>query len=76
VLDGEEIKRCPRRPILDNPGYFTSVFTAYKAYIRGYLPDSGSMEDQGYRFTVAMAIVDNAVAEAQAETDRRERNKR
>lgn len=74
-LDGVDIYRCPRRPILDDPNYYTSVFLAYKAYIRGYLPDEGSLEDQGYRFAHTMAVVENAVSEARAEQERRDARK-
>lgn len=75
VMDGEEIYRCPRRPILDQPEFIATVIGQYRTYMRGYLPDAGSLEDQGYRYTVLMGIVENAVTEAQAEIDRRERRK-
>jgi len=71
MLDGHELWRCPRRPIYEKPAYFASVFQAYRSYMRGYLPDPGSLEEQGYRYTIAMMVIDSAVAEAQAEQDRR-----
>lgn len=74
-LDGKDVFRCPRRPILDDPRFFDTVLTQYKAYIRGYLPDPGSLLDQGHRYVVSMAVVEGAIAEAEQEQERRERKK-
>lgn len=75
VLDGAEIKRCPRRPIKENPRGIETVLLAYRSYIRGYLPDPGSLQDQGYRYVRSMQIVDMAVTEAEAELRRRAASK-
>lgn len=74
-MDGEDYYRCPRRPFLDQPELVNSVLSAYQSYIKGYLPDPGSLEDQGYRYVVSMFLVDAAVNEAKEELDRRARSK-
>lgn len=75
IFDGEETKRCPRRPIKEDPQRYALVFEQYAAYMKGYLPDEGALLSQGYRFTRTISIVGNAMAEAKVALDERERIK-
>lgn len=71
ILDGVELTRCPRRPIYENEMYVATVLNAYRTYMRGILPNEGSLEDQPFRYVALMTVVEMTVAEAQAELDRR-----
>ncbi len=46
VIDGEEQRRCPRRPILEDPEYYSDIFYLYRKSEAGYLPEDGGLNNQ------------------------------
>lgn len=64
IFDGEEIKRCPKRPFLENPVYFNDLYMIHHWVGKGYLPDPGTYEDQGAKLPVLLYIIDAALSEA------------
>lgn len=71
-MDGEELTRCPRRPLLDDPALFKEAFEVYSWYKRGYFPDQGSYLDQAAAYVQFIDIFERAIAEAKAVKDERE----
>ncbi len=65
IFDGEELSRCPRRPLLDDPEYFSHIFTMYGWYKNGMLPDEGTWRDQPNKFSESMTLMDRALNEAE-----------
>lgn len=63
TVDGEDIFRCPRRPILEEPVYFSAVFRAYGDYQRGILPENGGVLDQPARLLQSFRVIDEAAAD-------------
>ena len=45
-IDEEEVHRCPRRPILDDPRGWERLLTYNTLYQRGFLPDAGGVSEQ------------------------------
>lgn len=74
-FDGERSPRCPRRPLLEEPDYYASIFEAYRHYMKGYFPDPGSLQMQAHRYVTLMRVVEQAVEEAEKDRDRRENSK-
>ncbi|SNS83854.1 MULTISPECIES: hypothetical protein [unclassified Azospirillum] len=66
-FDGEEARRCPKRPLLDQPEALAAVFTAYRWFTKGHLIESGSWIDQPAVYCDLMQIIDMAQADAEAE---------
>lgn len=58
VLDGEELERCPRRPILDDPQFYGEFFRLYRAYQKGLLPEEGALNSQPYKLMEFFTITD------------------
>lgn len=71
-FDGEEITRCPRRPILDDDGTLSRMLTTYRDKEGGYLPEPGAMDDQPHRLVNAWRIIGNVMSHVrQAKQDER-----
>ena len=66
-IDGEEVWRCPRRPIKDDPGYWRRLLFFYGMYRKGHLPDPGAVSEQSNKAMQLFAIVDDVVAGCAAE---------
>ncbi|KKK52608.1 hypothetical protein LCGC14_3103210, partial [marine sediment metagenome] len=66
-FDGERISRCPRKPYLDSPEWFNSLFEAYSWREKGFLPQPGTWRDQDHRFVIACNIIDRAHSDASEE---------
>jgi hypothetical protein len=65
-FDGEEVRRCPRRVILeDREGFYPAVFGHYRAYKAGFLPEPGGTGDQSAFLMGCMHIMSSAMAEVQ-----------
>jgi len=73
VFDGEETRRCPRRPIFENPYLFLLAFEHYGHYMKGYLPDEGSLQSQGNRFVRYVSVIRDASSEASAAREEQEK---
>ena len=63
-FDGERVKRCPRKPFLDNPEWFGQIFEAFSWREKGFLPNPGTWRDQDHRFVLACSIIDRANQDA------------
>lgn len=72
-FDGEKVLRCPRRPILEDPEKYASIFEAYRSYMKGQFPDPGPLNAQSHRYVVYMRTMEDAVDEAQRDKERRDR---
>lgn len=46
LLDGEELRRCPLRPTLDDPEFYGHVFWSYNRTQQGFLLEEGSYLSQ------------------------------
>ena len=66
-IDGEEVWRCPRRPIKDDPGYWRRLLFFYGMFKKGHLPDPGAVSEQSNKAMQMFAIVDDVVADCAAE---------
>jgi len=58
IIDGEESDTCPRRPVLDNPAYFSEVIRLYRLYQKGILPEEGGYFNQSYKLMRLFDIID------------------
>lgn len=74
-IDGEALKRCPRRPLLDQTALFNELFGVYSWYKRGYMPDAGSYLDQAAAFVQMIDIFEHSIAEAKALKEQSEKAK-
>lgn len=79
VLDGEELYRCPLRPLYENFAEYSNILGMYMWYQRGVLPDAGTFLDQTEVYLTAMRVIDVAVKDAeemiQQKRDRQEKAK-
>ncbi len=66
VMDGENVWRCPRRPIKDDPKYWEKLLFHYQLFRDGYLTDGGSIMDQSFKAITLFG----AVQDIQSEADR------
>ncbi len=73
VLDGEEHVRCPRRPILDDPGRYAEVFWTFQQKDKGFLPDDGALNDQANLLIQSFRVIDDTLGSI--ERHKRERGK-
>jgi len=69
-IDGEEVFVCPRRPILDNYPFWEQILTYNRYLDKGFLPDSGGVQDQSAAGLKALSIVGEALSKARAERDK------
>ncbi len=65
VIHGVEQRRCPRRPILENPAAFSELFWLYRNYKAGYLPEAGGLDDQPAKLMKSLRVIDAAVSETE-----------
>lgn len=66
VFDGEEIPRCPRRPILDDDGTLGRMLTTYREREAGFLPERGATDDQPHRLVDAWRVIGNVMSHVRA----------
>lgn len=71
VLDGKNVDTCPRRPLLDEPGFYRELFFLYRAYQKGFLPEPGGLNDQPAYLISCFQVIDAAIAEVEREQDRK-----
>ena len=60
-FDGEPLYTCIRRPILDDPRWFNGVFTMYKMYKNGFLPNEGPWMAQPLGVITEINTIDAAL---------------
>ncbi len=73
MINGEVHKRCPRRPILDDPDFYVELFWLYQQKEKGYLIDEGGLDSQPNKLIQAFKLMDytlNTCAKAKEEQDR------
>lgn len=73
MLDGVDMVRCPLRPQLDDPYYFTNVINQWAWRERGFLADDGTYLDQAAKIPTLMAIIDSAKADGDEQNQAREK---
>jgi len=64
---GEPLKRCPRRPILEEPKLYQEVYWLYNQYKQGNWPEEGGVLSQPSKLMVMFRVMDSVVAECQEE---------
>lgn len=69
-MDGVALTRCPRRPLLDDPDFYSEVFWLYQAYQKGFLPEEGGLQDQATVLISSFQVIDAAMSAAEAERER------
>ena len=75
VIDDEEVWRCPRRPIKDDPAYWGRLLFAYGFYKQGILPDAGALYDQSNKAMLMFGVLDDINRECTEVKIERERDK-
>lgn len=71
-MDGEELLRCPRRPLLEDPEFFSELFWNYKAFQRGFLPNAGGLEDQPVMLMDSFRVLEQALDLCEAQKREKE----
>lgn len=66
-LDGEEQYQCPRRPVLDDPHYWSDLFAFWRGFKNGLLPDDGNIMAQSARGWKLLSLLDAYMSGAEAE---------
>lgn len=74
-IDGEEVWRCPRRPLKDAPAAWSRMLQIYGFYLKGFLPDPGGVMDQSARTMALFALIDHVNNEVTEEKIERARDK-
>lgn len=75
VLDDEPQERCPRRILLDKPGYMREIWWLYQRYSDGIFPEQGGLYDQPAKYLAVMRLLEEARAVADSEKEDREKRK-
>lgn len=58
--DGFDDYACPRQHINENPHMWSTIFTYYAAWQKGFLPDAGGVSSQSKFAMEVFAILDVA----------------
>jgi hypothetical protein len=64
TIDDEMQIRCPRRPFLDDPGWFNAVFQSSRFQEKNMLTEPGTWLDQPAKLTAAIHVVEAAAEES------------
>ena len=75
IMDGEELKRCPRRPLLDEPEGYGQLFWLYGQALDGKLPEPGGIYDQSARTMECFRVIAMAISLCDEEKARRSKKK-
>lgn len=76
LLDGEEIVRCPRRPLFEEPEAWTEYLQEFHDYQEGRFPELGGTQDQAYGYLQVMRTMASAKSEAEGIRMKQEEMKR
>ena len=63
TLDGEDTYACPRQTLHEEPYFWGSLLKYYGFYLKGYLPEDGSIISQSNALIDAFRILDTVNAE-------------
>jgi hypothetical protein len=66
TFDDEDYFGCLRRPVKDDPGFFSELMSLYGLYKEGVLADEGSISSQATRYVTLMRLVHGVVNECHA----------
>ncbi len=72
IFDDVELDRCPRRPFLDDPVWFDSIYTAHGYLQKGMLPIAGTYLDLPNKLNTAFKVIDSAVHFAEEEDKKKQ----
>jgi hypothetical protein len=61
ITEEGELDRCIKRPVYENPEWFSEILTTYRAYQKGFLPNEGALNSQPKGFLQMVNIVDDAL---------------
>ena len=75
VMDDEELMRCPRRPLLDDPIWYDELFWLYGNYKSGILPEPGGLQAQPHKLMEAIRTLDRAQKAANGEKEEGDKRK-
>lgn len=64
-MDGEDLWRCPRRPIFEEPDLWNEMLLLYGQYQEGRFPDDGGLNSQPAKYLLVMQAMSSAQAEAE-----------
>ncbi len=76
IIDGEEHRRCPRRPILEDPGHYADIFYLYRQSKEGYLPEDGGLSNQPAKLMELFRETDAALRKVEQHKEEQEAAKR
>ncbi len=65
VIDGVESRRCPNRPFLDDPLFYSEIFRLSGWVKKGFLPEPGGVLDQANCLVECLEIIEDAHYAAQ-----------
>lgn len=69
-MDNEDVWVCPRRPVKDDPAFYSELMSLYALYKEGVLADEGSIMSQSTKYVNLMRLVHAAVNECYAEKNK------
>jgi hypothetical protein len=75
AIDGEDVWRCPRRPLKDDPAYWDRLLWFYGLYKKGHLPDPGGVTEQSHKAMELFRILEDVTDDCAREKAERERRK-
>lgn len=75
-LDGEKLKRCPRRMLLDQPIYAGEIWWLYSRYSDGMLPEHGGLYDQPAKYLAVVRLLETVRAAADSENEQKEKRRK
>lgn len=56
---GEEVfRRCPRRPLLEDPEFFSDLFWSHQQFKKGILPEEGALKSQPAKLMEFYFLID------------------
>ncbi len=67
---------CPRRPIYENPSFYSDLFWVYSNYKLGILPDAGSLLEQSYKLMFFIRHIDSIIDECNKEREEKAKKSR
>ena len=67
TIDNEMIWRCPRRPLLDDPAYWSKLLFSYSLFRDGHMIDEGSVSSQSFKAMTLFGIIQDAMAAVETE---------
>ncbi|QIG76091.1 hypothetical protein EVC24_070 [Rhizobium phage RHph_I4] len=70
-LDGMVLTRCPRRPLLEDPEYFSELFWGHQQFQKGILPEEGGLLSQPGKLMQLYFVIDRTRNLVERERERK-----